>query len=268
MKSNEKRVKNYLLDFGLSEKEIILYLTLLRSGPTTVMSLSRATEIKRSTAHNTVDELINKGLISQTNYGERRLVIAESPEKLKFLLEQKKWEMKKLEDNIPEMVKIIKESVPEHRENTEVEVRYYHGEKGFKEVCQRSLMKSKDEILFLSNYDEWSKIYTIEYDKNHYIPTRIKNQLHLKLLTFESEQTIEMKKDENHYNREIRFLNKKFLFPSTIIIYGCEVSIMFSSKPYTAILIESYEITESFKKIFYGLWEFAKLKIVNEKVDI
>lgn len=251
----DKPIRNYLLDFGLTDKEATCYLTLLKSGPNTIMNLSRETGIKRSTTHNTVEELVKKGLISQTNYGERRMIVAEDPEKLRFLMEQKKWDIKKLEENMPDIVKTIYSIVPKVRENTQVEVRYYTGEKGFKDVCQRSLDLSENEIMFISNYDEWAKIYTKEYDIQHYVPTRIENKLHLRLLTLESDVTTKMKQGDKLANRATRFLPKSFAaLTSTIIIYKDEISIMVSSEPYTAIVISSKEIAASFKVLFENMW--------------
>src|SRR5690606_37463094 len=172
-----KTVIGYLQEFGLNDKEITIYLTLLKVGPSTIMDLARKTGIKRSTTHNNVEELIKKGLVSQTNYGERRMVIAEDPEKLKFLLEQRKWDVNKLEKNMPEIVNEIYDIVPKAKQNSLVEVKYYTGEKGFKEVCQRSLDYAKGEILFISNLSEWYKVYTKEYDEHHYVPTRLKRKL-------------------------------------------------------------------------------------------
>ncbi|MDQ7021103.1 MAG: helix-turn-helix domain-containing protein [Candidatus Dojkabacteria bacterium] len=106
-------LKVFLTEFGLTDREINLYLALLKTGPNTIMNLSRKTKIKRSTTHNNVEELIKKGLVSQTNYGERRMVVAESPEKLKFLIEQKRWAVQKMEQGLPEIVKLIDKMVPE-----------------------------------------------------------------------------------------------------------------------------------------------------------
>lgn len=138
----DKPIRNYLLDFGLTDKEATCYLTLLKSGPNTIMNLSRETGIKRSTTHNTVEELVKKGLISQTNYGERRMIVAEDPEKLRFLMEQKKWDIKKLEENMPDIVKTIYSIVPKVRENTEVEVKYYKGIQEIKYVYEQVLKAS------------------------------------------------------------------------------------------------------------------------------
>ena len=184
-----KTVLGYLQEFGLNDKEITIYLTLLKSGPSTIMDLARKTGIKRSTTHNNVEELIKKGLVSQTNYGERRMVIAENPEKLKFLLEQRKWEVSRLETNMDQIVGEIFQIVPKARENTLSEVKYYIGERGFKEVCQRSLDKAKGEIMFISNLPEWHKVYTKEYDEHHYVPTRMKRKLGRKKLICRHEYT-------------------------------------------------------------------------------
>src|SRR5260221_2854692 len=126
----EKSIKNFLIDFGITDKEITVYLTLLKSGPNTIMNLARETGIKRSTTHNTVEELIKKGLVSQTNYGERRMVIAEDPDKLKFLMDQKRWDIQKLEKSLPDAIKSIFESIPNAKENSTVNVKYYTGKDG------------------------------------------------------------------------------------------------------------------------------------------
>lgn len=137
--SVDKNVLTYLQEFGLNDKEIVIYLSLLKYGPNTIMDLARKTGIKRSTTHNNVEELIKKGLVSQTNYGERRMVIAEDPDKLKFLLEQRKWEVSKLERNMDGIVEEIYNSIPKAKENTNVEVKYYKGDKEVSYVYDLSL---------------------------------------------------------------------------------------------------------------------------------
>ncbi|MCA9387326.1 winged helix-turn-helix transcriptional regulator, partial [Candidatus Dojkabacteria bacterium] len=112
----DRHIQEFLEEFNLGDREVSIYLTLLKTGPNTIMNLARETGIKRSTTHNNVEELIKKGLISQTNFGERRMVVAEDPEKLKFLMDQKKWRMKKLEDNLDVVIDRINQMVPEARE--------------------------------------------------------------------------------------------------------------------------------------------------------
>jgi sugar-specific transcriptional regulator TrmB len=254
--NSEKAVRSYLTDFGLNDKEATIYLTLLKSGPSTIMDLSRKTNIKRSTTHNNVEELIKKGLVSQTNYGERRMAVAEDPEKLKFLLEQRKWDVQKLEKVMPDVVKSIYEAIPESKETSKVEVKYYEGEKGFKEVCQRSVTNSTGEVLFLTNIEEWRKVYSEEYGKDYYIPARLKKKLFLKALAVDTGVKSDdfNKKDKENF-RETRVLPKSLQFKPTIIVCDKEVSIMVSGAPYTSIVIEDKDVADTFRGLFSSLWD-------------
>lgn len=255
---SEKALKSYLVDFGLNDKEISIYISLLQAGPSTIMDLSRKTGIKRSTTHNNVEELIKKGLVSQTNYGERRMVIAEDPEKLKFLLEQRKWDVQKLEKVMPDLVSTIYEMVPQAKTNSKVDVKYYEGERGFKEVCQRSISQSTKEVLFISNKEEWRRVYTEEYGKEYYIPARLKKKLFLKELTTDSKTARDFKGEDKKLFRETRILPETYQFKPTIIICDTEVSIMLSSEPYTAIVIEDVEVANAFRMMFNFMWEGSK----------
>ncbi|MEO6728611.1 MAG: helix-turn-helix domain-containing protein [Candidatus Dojkabacteria bacterium] len=256
--SSEKAVRSYLTEFGLNDKEVVIYLTLLKTGPSTIMDLSRKTGIKRSTTHNNVEELIKKGLVSQTNYGERRMAVAEDPEKLKFLLEQRKWDVNKLEKIMPDIVKSIYEIVPGSKETTKVEVKYYEGERGFKEVCQRSISKSTKEVLYLSNLEEWRKVYTTEYGKEYYIPQRLKKNLFLKMLAVDNSQGTEYRNEDKATLRETRFLPKSFTFKPTVIISDEEVSLMVAAEPYKAVVIEDADVAQVFRELFTNLWESNK----------
>jgi len=155
--SSDKPIKNFLKDFGLTDKEIVVYMTLLKSGPNTIMNLAMETDIKRSTTHNTVEELIKKGLVSQTNYGERRMVVAEDPDKLKFLMDQKRWDINKLEKNLPDIIKSIYESVPEAKANTQIEVKYYKGAKEVWYIYEQSF--KADEYFSFADLEKFYSVY-------------------------------------------------------------------------------------------------------------
>ncbi|HEX9804079.1 MAG TPA: helix-turn-helix domain-containing protein, partial [Candidatus Dojkabacteria bacterium] len=130
----QKQIEEFLASFGLTENETILYLTLLKSGPSSIMDLSRETGIKRSTAHNNVEDLIKKGLAIQTVHKERRRVMAEDPEKLHMLMEQKKWELSSLEKNLPGVVNLINADFPQKKESQELEIKYYEGLSGVRSI--------------------------------------------------------------------------------------------------------------------------------------
>jgi len=253
----EKPIKNFLLDFGLTDKEITVYLSLLKTGPNTIMNLSRETGIKRSTTHNTVEELIKKGLVSQTNYGERRMVVAEDPKKLEFLMEQKQWEMKKLEDNLPEIVKSIYDAVPKAKDNVETSVKYYEGEKELRYVY--------DQILKSSN------IYTfVNVDK---IKDNFPEYIDIFSNALKSKSGIEMWEILEHHNRgsdsEDDYNSPKYHFKyvpagttltdTDITIFDDNIALINIQKERpTAIIIQSRSLAQAVKNIHQLAWNLLK----------
>lgn len=221
------------------------------------MQLANYVGVKRITAHFNIENLIKKGLVTQTTKGSRRQIIAEPPENLTSLIEEKKQRLATIEADFPAILEKLKTHTANYFSTNNPFFRYYEGETGFKEVCQRSLDFADHEVMFLSNLDEWYKVYTVEYDKNHYIPIRLKKKLLLKLLVFKSQLTESIKKEDGLYLRHTKFLPPMNKFYTTTIIYGNEVSIMISSRPYFAITINNREYNNTFKSLFNVLWSKA-----------
>jgi sugar-specific transcriptional regulator TrmB len=249
-----RKITDYFKQLGFSEIEARLYQGLLEIGQSSVMELADHIGVNRITAHFNTQNLIKDGLITQTMKGSHRQLVAESPENLKSLIEEKKEQLKEVESKFPQMLEEFQTILTRNVSGVSPFFKYYEGEKGFKEVCQRSLDHAKKEILFISNLDEWYKVYTVEYDNAHYIPIRLKNKIPLKMLVFKTKLTQEMKKEDKELLREIKFLPSDVKFNSTIIIYENEVSMMISSKPYTAIVINNKEYFKTFKGIFSMFW--------------
>jgi len=249
----DKVVTNFLLDFGLNQKEIVCYIALLKTGPTTIMNLARETGIKRSTTHNIVEDLVSKGLVTQTNYGARRLVVAEKPEKLKIILEQRKWDMSRFEDNLVNIINAINNAVgPTTREN--VEVSYYIGIKGVREVIQRIINKAEEEILIISNSIQWGEVFG-EFDKKFFTPERLKKGISLRLLQVKQNTTDTEVEQNEELKKEVRILPEGAEFDTTTIIYKDEVCILVSLEPYVTILIENKHVYKTQKALFEVLWK-------------
>jgi sugar-specific transcriptional regulator TrmB len=249
----DKPIKNFLLDFGLTDKEVNAYLTLLKTGPNTIMNLARETGIKRSTTHNTVEELIKKGLVSQTNYGERRMVVAEDPKKLDFLMEQKKWEMKKLEDNLPDIVKSIYDAVPKAKENAKVSTRFYEGKEGAL-LIYKEAFNSKE----LRSYVNLSAVYEVFPENSEiYLASQKKNpSLEVKEIVDNSKESIKIA--ENFTNST----NFKFkLSPGSmnlsaidVLIYDDNVALINFKESIFCTVIDNKDYYENAKNIFDFVW--------------
>jgi sugar-specific transcriptional regulator TrmB len=255
----DRNLQNFLEDFGLSEREILLYLTLLRTGPNTIMNLARETAIKRSTTHNNVEELIKKGLVSQTNYGERRMVIAEDPEKLKFLMEQKKYNIKKLEENLPSVIGVINSLVPEARENTKVEVKYYQGDKAVFYVYELSL--KADEVYSFADLDRYYEIYpdTTDLWKKAFEDNKKREVWDLIVDSKLSRSIV----DDKHPRYHVKYLPSSEFFQgfefADYIIFDNKVAIIqLKAEETVATVIDSAPMAMSLKALHKSMWELLK----------
>jgi sugar-specific transcriptional regulator TrmB len=251
---SEKALKSYLVDFGLNDKEISIYISLLQAGPSTIMDLSRKTSIKRSTTHNNVEELIKKGLVSQTNYGERRMVIAEDPEKLKFLLEQRKWDVQKLEKVMPELVSTIYEMVPQAKTNSKVDVKYYEGKSGvstiYKEAFNTKELRSYVNLAAVHMYfPENSEIFLAAQKKN-------KNLKVMELIDGSDESLAIAKEFGNKSSFSYKSIPKTFnLSHIDILIFDNKVCfINFSESSLKGTVIENADYFKHSVEIFDLLW--------------
>jgi len=121
----------YLQDeFELSETEASLYVGLLKKGPSSIMEISKFTNVNRATTHINIENIISKGLVTQSRKanGKRRIVSAEPPERLKLLLDQKKMKLERAEKGLSQVMEQLNGIAKIAGTNvSEVEVKYYKG---------------------------------------------------------------------------------------------------------------------------------------------
>ncbi len=249
----DRHIQDYLEEFALSEREVVIYLSLLKTGPNTIMNLARETGIKRSTTHNNVEELIKKGLVSQTNYGERRMVVAEDPEKLKFLMDQKKWRIKKLEENLPSVIERITQMVPEAKEKNIVDVKYYEGKDNatliYKEAFEAQELRSYVNLKAVSEtFPDNGQIFLEAQTK--------KKSTLIREIIDESDESIARGSDyAQNDNFEFRVSKNGINLSSIdVLIYDGKVAMINFGETITGTVIINKDYYENSKAIFGILW--------------
>ena len=91
-----KKVLDYLEQLEFSKIEADLYLLLLKSGLSTVADLAQAAHINRTAAYGYIHSLLQKGVIAKVK-GSVNKIVANPPEHLRYLVEQKANSVKSLE---------------------------------------------------------------------------------------------------------------------------------------------------------------------------
>src|SRR3989339_1115358 len=138
---------NQLKELGFDEKEAMIYIALLELGPSPVAMIAKKTSIKRTCIYYDLEQLKEKGYISEIIENKKKKFIAEDPEKIKTIFQQR---VERLNQIIPDLTNLATTNI------TKPSVRYFVGKEGLKTMYMDSLsLPKKSEILaFVSDEPE------------------------------------------------------------------------------------------------------------------
>lgn len=236
-------MREQLLSYGLSNKEIDLYITALKLGDSTANRLSEITELTRSTVYDIAKSLQKKGLMGIYKREKKTFFSANNPESLITLLKEKEQAVKQI---IPDLKKLI-EQKPDRPVIT-----VYKGTTGLRTAADE-MLEAKEILVYGGgkNADEVFGSYTANFAAK-----RVEKKIILKAITGptipEHMQTSKVKKCtlirtidvfENHDTTY-------FIYNDTVLIWNYYQDLM-------AIKIDSKVFTKSQKRIFNFFWSIA-----------
>jgi sugar-specific transcriptional regulator TrmB len=235
-----------LLDFGLSTEEAQVYLAGLELGPTTVLLLSKASGIPRTTIYAIIDTLHTKGLFKINLAGFKKTYEAENPEKLKLALEQK---VESLTNAIPDFLSLY------NLKEAESNIRYYENLESIKLLYMDSLsdVRPHDDFLVIANQEQWFNL-----DQRHFLEykeKRAKLRIHTRLLLQDSPTSREHKRLERNFNEEVKILPPDTSLNVDFVCTPKRVIIFQTQAPYKAISIENKFVIELYKNLFEIIWK-------------
>jgi sugar-specific transcriptional regulator TrmB len=226
---------------GLTENESKVYVTLLELGPSHAGLISRKSGLHRRVVYDTIEMLIQKGLIGYIIKNNVKLFQASNPERILELLEEKEQYVNEI---MPQMLSLFSKTKEKEETN------FYKGKNGLKTVFEDQLTVGK-EILILGASPlayEILQFYFKWFDKR-----RVENRIKARIIFNKTER-----KPRIPYS-EIRFLSEKYSSPLAVNIYGDKVAIILWSKekPF-AVVITQKEIADGYRKHFELMWKIAK----------
>jgi sugar-specific transcriptional regulator TrmB len=236
-----------LKEFGLSDNEITIYLTLLKTGTSTANRISQITGLKRSTTYDNLSLLITKGIVSGVTKEKVHYFESANPKKIVHLLEEKKEKIQKI---IPELLK-LKECI-----GKKTGVTYFEGKKGVLTVLNDILDEKKD--LFFYGSRKMALIAFKHYPEN-FIQKRADKKIKLKAILAREDRGDVAYKDKKVFSlSELRFLDDLDKVLTNVFIYSDRVAFMSSSENPVGVIIINQEILAQQKLVFNILWKLAK----------
>ncbi len=238
-----------LKQLGFSEKEIKVYLSLLKNGPSSVRMLAEASGVNRGTTYDILKSLKENGLVSYYHKDTKQFFVAEDPSALNRTLENKI-------DNLESVRESLTNAIPELKSlfNAAGEkpvVKYYEGSQGVKVVLS--------DVLETTEHSKEKRYYVFSSSAiREYIykafPTFTKERIRKKIRI----QSIAMgHKGSVAELSEKKSLDTKKSSPTYILIYPGKVAMISvnSSKQPLALIIEDEALCLTQKQLFEFIWQ-------------
>lgn len=244
-------VKSILEEVGLAGNEVKIYLTLLDLGSALAGEITKKSGVNRTNVYDTLDKLIEKGLVSYVIKANRKYFEAGSPERIIAYLDERGQEIKRKRDLVNSVINELETRRKLNKESQEATI--YKGKKGLESIAE-DVLKTKKELLVFGAEGKFVELFT-HYAKQWHM-RRGKLKILLKIIYNEKVRT--KKSKETFPILQMRFNHNIYDTPATTWIYGDKIAIIIWSGQPLATLIRSKDVAYSYKQFFYVLWNSSK----------
>lgn len=228
-----------LKNLGFDEKEVKVYLAIIKSGDSPALKISQETRIDRTTIYDILERLISKGIVSSYIKNKSKHFSTLSPEKLLYYFKEK---YSSLENILPELNKITNQTAES------VKCELFTGKEGLKTIS-KDIVNNAKRYLVIGIRREYEEILGF-----------FNEQAILKLNKLRAKERAIVEKDAKFVKlkySQYRYLSKKLLSPITTLIYENNVIFFIWQEPYFAVRIESETLAKAQTEYFRILWKYA-----------
>ncbi len=252
-------VQNSLKAIGLNDKEIKVYLALLKSGKATPSALAKTTGINRATVYSVAKSLISMGIVAEDLSGKTLYFVPLAISSLEQIVERPRRELKEKEVFIKKAIDEL--SLISAGQSYPVPKIRFIAEDTLKDFLYANIRKWQSAALkgdgavwgfqdssFAEAYKNWIAYgwQTKESKDKRYIVRHLTN-----MSSFEKG----MKK---YPNRQIKFL-KEMDFTSTIWVAGDYLAMVVTKQhPFYLVEIHDKTLAHNMREVLRTLWEKSK----------
>jgi sugar-specific transcriptional regulator TrmB len=231
-----KKLKN----LGFTKNEAKIYLALLKLGSVRAGTISKETQLNRTTTYDVLKNLLDKGLTSYVIQANRKWFRATNPQRILEMIKEKEEDAKEI---LPQLHHIYKK--PKHKHN----ITLYYGYKGMKTVFEDFIREGKP----ISVIDpEPHLLDKMPYYAQHYIRQVNKNKIKLRHIVSKGFDVKPTK------TTEVRFIPKVIKSDAALDVYGDKIAILIWTDPPEAVIIKNKTAADSFREYFDIIWKVAK----------
>ena len=152
-----------LQNYGLSEKEARVYLTVLELGTSIASTIARRAELNRVTVYTILEDLKKDGIVNETTKEGVKYYSVISPDILLKQLEQKYESFK---EKVPELLALAEKF------GSKPKIQFFEGLEGMKKMYGDQLSSKTDLLAFMGRHEINEKLS--DYLMTSFIPARVK----------------------------------------------------------------------------------------------
>ena len=230
---------------GYTAKEAKVYIAALSLGECHISDLAAKLKMPRSSVQSILDTLHKDGLINFYVQRRYRYWVAESPERLLKLLQEREASVSAA---LPALSDLRKGS------STKTSVKVFAGTDEIR-MMYDDILVTRQHILGMVPWDEWQRLLGRGFTED-FIEKRVRHFLSIRLIVPKSAATLALKERDAKESRVTRYAPPGAAIKTALFIYGTKVAIVTLNKRMpTAIVLDDQDIRETFELFFEGLWE-------------
>ncbi len=232
---------------GLNLNEAKIYLALLELGQGQAGEISKKTQINRTTVYDSLERLIQNGLVVFVISANKKVFKPVAPKILLNQIEEKEGIIKEI---LPELEGLFAQS--KEKEETNI----YKGRKGIKSILD-DILKCKEYVAFGSS---GKFLEIMQHDFIIFQKRKKELKINSRVILSESSRKTETVKVAY---ANFKFIPNEFSAPTTTFVYNDKTAIIVWGETPVATLIKSKEVAKSYFNYFELLWKIAS-KISKE----
>ena len=236
-------------NLGLAKNEAEIYETLLRNGEMPVGKISTKSGVHRRNVYDTLNRLMEKGLVFEILQRKENRYQAVEPNKLAELIQEKQDMLGKV---LPDLEKLYKTTPHEE------EVFVYRGPEGWKNYL-RDILRLGQPAYFIGAKGAWL-VPRIKHFFPQFTKEIEKKQLVFSHL-FDSEVRSGCPEILPYVGENYKFLPKGFSTPAAVDIFGNHVNLISGTRiggleeDFSITVIVNERVADAFRVWFRFMWE-------------
>jgi sugar-specific transcriptional regulator TrmB len=235
-----------LKSLGLSPKAAKVYLANLALGETTILELSKESGVARTSIYYTIEELKDRGMLTETQRGKKTYYMYIEPE---TVLKDARQKIVSLDEILPELEEL------KWAEKRKPRVEFYFGPAGFKEVWMKVLHSEGEPYCIITAADHFSGYVKEKYIIDEIITEKKRRFKKSKQIILDSKEARNIVIKDEKENRQSKLLPSEYPLAFTEII--TKEFVVFISRRLENIIftIDHKGFAETRQALFNALWD-------------